>query len=178
MKATRLVALLLAAIVVLLSPSAASAYTPPGSGVSNNGSSPSGGGCYTTTFTVQGAAGDSISFELRDGDGALVYNDTKTADADGVATFTVEQCEPGEYVGTAFASDGSQLGSSTFVVPAGAGGGSQGGDNAGGSAGSGGGAGALPSTGSSTRDMLALGGGLALLMVGGVAFVAARRRTA
>jgi len=176
MKATRLVSLLLAAFVVLLSPSVASAYTPPGSGVSNNGSSPSGGGCYTTTFTVQGAAGDSISFELRDGDGALVYNDTKTADGDGVATFTVEQCEPGEYVGTAFASDGSQLGSSTFVVPADAGG-SQGGDNAGGS-GSGGSAGSLPSTGSSTRDMLALGGGLALLMVGGVAFVAARRRTA
>jgi LPXTG-motif cell wall-anchored protein len=176
MKAPRIVALVAAFFFVLLAPLSAQAYPGEEGGVSGSQPQPSGGGCYTVDYTVTGEPNSTVTLTVTNSAGDVVYEESATTDGDGNASFTVELCESGTYTATGTDAEGNVLGSTQTVIPSsGDGGGSAGGDD---DTTAGGGAGSLPATGSDTRDMLALGGGIALLAVGGLAFVAARRRTA
>ena len=188
MKVTRLIALLVAAFFVLLAPTAANALPYPGEegGVSATPPAPSGDGCYTSQVTVEGLPGETLTLVVIDANGTEVFNESAAAGPDGTATFTVELCTPGSYLASGSGSESGDLGGTEITVP---GGGSQGGGAAGddgttagsgsgagsGSA-SGSGAGNLPATGADSGTMLTLVGALALLMVGGVTLVAAKRK--
>jgi LPXTG-motif cell wall-anchored protein len=185
MKVTRLIALLVAAFFVLLAPTAAFAAPypgPTGGVVATPPSPPDGNGCSTTSVTVTGAPGDTLTLIFKDSNGNEVFNESQTAGTDGSATFTVQLCGPGTFTGTGTNQGGDVLGTVQVTVP---GGGSQGGGAAGGggtagsgsgSAGSGSGSGNLPATGADSGTMLTLAGALALLLVGGVTLVAAKRK--
>lgn len=186
MKVTRLIALLVAAFFVLLAPTAAVALPYPDEDagvVATPPSAPDENGCSTTSVTVTGAPGDTLTLVFVDESGAEVYRESQAAGPDGSATFTVQLCGPGTFTGTGTNQDGEELGTVQVTVP---GSGSQGGGAAGddgttagsgsGSAGSGSGSGNLPATGADSGTMLTLAGALALLLVGGVTLVAAKRK--
>ncbi|ROR92527.1 LPXTG cell wall anchor domain-containing protein [Nocardioides aurantiacus] len=181
MKVTRLIALLVAAFFVLLAPTAAQAVSYPGEegGVSATPPAPSGNGCYTSQVTVEGVAGETLTLVVIDADGNEVFNEDQAAGPDGTATFTVELCEPGSYLASGSGSESGELGSTEITVPQGSqGGGGDSGDGSTPTTGSstGSGSGNLPATGADSGTMLTLAGALALLLVGGVTLVAAKRK--
>ncbi len=181
MKVTRLIALLVAAFFVLMAPTAAFAYPDEEGGVvATPPSPPDENGCSTTSVTVTGAPGDTLTLVFVDESGAEVYRESQAAGPDGSATFTVQLCGPGTFTGTGTNQDGDELGTVQVTVP---GSGSQGGGaagddgtTAGSGSGSGSGSGNLPATGADSGTMLTLAGALALLMVGGITLVAAKRK--
>lgn len=181
MKVTRLIAVLVAAFFVLVAPTAAQAAPYPGNegGVAVTPGQPSGNGCETRSITVTGEPGDTLTLVVRGPEGNVVFRGSKPAGPDGSASFTVEVCGSGTFSGTGTNQDGDVLGSVEFAGPAGSqGGGAAGGDTTTGGSGSGSGSGSgnLPDTGAGTGTTLGLVGALALLMVGGVTLVAARRK--
>ncbi len=186
MKVTRLIALLVAAFFVLLAPTAAQAYPGEEGGVSATPPAPSGNGCYTSQVTVEGPVDTDLTLTVIDEDGTVVFEETQNAGPDGTATFTVELCGAGSYLATGTDAEGNELGSTEIFVPQGSqGGGTDDGDgtapaagsgSGSGSAGSGSGSGNLPATGADSGTMLTLAGALALLLVGGVTLVAAKRK--
>lgn len=180
MKVTRLIAVLVAAFFVLVAPTAAQAYPGTEPGVVVTPGQPSGNGCETRSITVTGEPGDTLTLVVRGPEGNVVFRGSKPAGPDGSASFTVEVCGSGSFSGTGTNQDGDVLGSVEFAGPAGSqGGGAANGDGttAGGSgSGTGSGSGNLPDTGAGTGTTLGLVGAFALLMVGGVTLVAARRK--
>ncbi|KQT92262.1 hypothetical protein ASG49_10035 [Marmoricola sp. Leaf446] len=179
MKVTRLIAVLVAAFFVLLAPTAAQAYEGSEGDVVTTPGTPSGNGCETRQVTVTGQPGDTLTLTVRGPEGNVVFRESQPAGPDGSATFTVEVCGPGTFTGTGTDQDGGVLGSVEFAGPAGGQGGPASGDDgttAGTGSSSGSSTGNLPATGMESGTTLGLVGALALLLVGGVTLVAARRK--
>lgn len=152
-----------AALALIAIPTAAMAYEAPPVPVTVSDATPSAG--EPITFSVTGKADEALTLTITSaGDASAIEiagtkSLTKTADAAGVATFTVKLADGGNYTLVATDASGAVLGTQVVTVAAGA-------TTA-----------SLPQTGVET-GALAAGAGVLVLAGAGAVLIARRRQTA